>query len=146
MARVKEQVNLEWVARLRLVVLRLGRRLRQNASAGLTPSQLSVLSSLDLHGPLSLGDLAAHEGVQPPSVTRMAGALEEAGLVRRSGSESDRRSVVVSLTAEGRRALDDLRRQRDAWLARRLSGLSPEQVAALEAALPVLEELLGERP
>jgi DNA-binding MarR family transcriptional regulator len=132
----------ETVSRLRLAVLRLGRRLRQNAAAGITPSQLAVLATLDRRGPLGLGDLAAHEGVQPPSATRMVDNLEAAGLVTREASRADRRAVVVQLTAKGRRRVEEIRRRRDAWLAERLGRLNPEELDALEAALPVLEALL----
>lgn len=132
----------ETVSRLRLAVLRLGRRLRQNAAAGVTPSQLAVLSTLDRHGPLGLGDLAAHEGVQPPSATRMVDNLEAAGLVTREASRADRRAVVVQLTAKGRRRVEEIRRRRDAWLAERLGRLTPRELEALEGALPVLEALL----
>ena len=132
----------ETVSRLRLAVLRLGRRLRQNAAAGITPSQLAVLSTLDRHGPMGLGDLAAHEGVQPPSATRMVDNLEAAGLVTREASRADRRAVVVQLTSRGRRRVEEIRRRRDAWLAERLGRLSPGELEALEAALPVIEALL----
>ncbi|HET6792794.1 MAG TPA: MarR family transcriptional regulator [Acidimicrobiales bacterium] len=135
-------VDADAVARLRLVLLRLARRLRRHAESGITPSQLSVLSSVGAHGPMSLADLAAHEGVQPPSVTRMVSALEEAGLVRRTGSPDDRRTVLVQLSPEGRRALDAVRRRRDAWLAAHLARLEDDERARLEAALPVLERLL----
>src|SRR5579884_2951336 len=136
----------ETIGRIRLAVLRLSRRLRQNAAAGVTPSQLSVLSTLARHGPMTLGDLAAHEGVQPPTVTRMVTTLEEAGLVSRAGSTSDRRAVVATLTAGGARAVDEIRRRRDAWLAERLALLTPAELAVLESALPVIERLAGEHP
>jgi DNA-binding MarR family transcriptional regulator len=142
----KVAADLEQVARLRLAVLRLSRRLRQNAAAGLTASQLSVLSTLDRHGPMTLGDLAVHEGVQPPSVTRMAVSLEEKGLVRRSSSETDRRSVLAAITPKGTKALDEVRRRRDAWLADRLHHLSQSDRQLVEAALPVLEALVEDRP
>ena len=136
----------ELVARLRLSVLRLSRRLRQHAAPGVTPSQLSVLSTLYHHGPLTLGDLAAHEAVQPPSVTRMVGSLEEAGLVKRTGSADDRRTVVAELTAEGRRSVEEIRRRRDAWLASRLGDFSGRQREDLARAVPLLEKLLEDRP
>jgi DNA-binding MarR family transcriptional regulator len=132
----------EMVSRLRLAVLRTSRRLRRHAALGITPSQLSVLSTVELHGPLALGELAALEGVQPPSVTRMVGALEEAGLVRRLSDPSDRRTVRVELTAEGRDATEGIRRRRDAWLAERLGRLSSEELGAIEAVLPVLEKMI----
>ncbi|HET9731648.1 MAG TPA: MarR family transcriptional regulator [Acidimicrobiales bacterium] len=134
------------ISRLRLALLRLSRRLRQNAAAGVTPSQLSVLATLGGHGPMSLGDLASHEGVQPPSVTRMVAALEEAGLVSRVASTVDRRSVMAELTESGTQTVNEIRRRRDAWLAQRLGALEPEQLEALRAALPVLESMLAEPP
>lgn len=142
MIRSTTTPNTETVSRLRLAVLRLSRKLRQNAAAGITPSQLAVLSTLDRHGPMGLGELAAHEGIQPPSASRMVDNLLEAGLVSREASASDRRAVVVKLTGRGRRRVEDIRRRRDAWLAGRLARLTPEQVQLVEAALPVLEELL----
>ena len=134
------------VSRLRLSVLRLSRRLRQHSEPGVTPSQLSVLATVQRAGAMTLGDLAAHEGVQPPSITRMVAGLEEAGLVARTSSAADRRSVLVDLTDEGARVLAATRRRRDAWLATRLARLSGEERRRLEAAIPVLEKLLEHRP
>jgi len=133
------------VSRIRLSVLRLSRRLRQNAAAGLTASQLALVSTLDRRGAMTLGDLAAHEGVQPPSVTRMVDALEKAGLVKRVDSVTDRRAVMAQLTGKGRKAMEDVRRRRDAWLAEMMTRLSPEEQRLLEAALPVLEALAEDR-
>ena len=138
-------VDAETISRVRLAVLRLSRRLRQNAAAGVTPSQLSLLSTLERHGALTLGELAAHEGVQPPSISRMTDALEKAGLLKRVESSVDRRAVMAQLTAKGRKTLDDVRRRRDAWLAQRLAAISPEDRARLEAALPLLEALSEEK-
>ena len=137
-------VDAETISRVRLAVLRLSRRLRQNAAAGLTASQLSLLSTLERRGPMTLGDLAAYEGVQPPSVSRMTDSLVKDGLLKRVDSPSDRRAVMAQLTPKGRRALDDVRRRRDAWLAQRLALISPEDRARLEAALPLLEALAEE--
>ncbi|MHB1444769.1 MAG: MarR family winged helix-turn-helix transcriptional regulator [Acidimicrobiales bacterium] len=138
-------LDLETISRVRLCVLRLSRRLRQNAAAGVTPSQLAVLSTLDLHGPMTLGDLAAHEGVQPPSVTRMVDALEKSALVKRTESATDRRAVLAELTTQGRGAMEAIRQRRDAWLAERMGRLSPPEREALKAALPVLEALAEDR-
>src|SRR3712207_4629567 len=90
----------EHVSRLRLAIVRLGRRLRQQANAGITPSQLSVLASIDRHGPVGLKELAAIEQVKPPSITRIVAALEEECLVMRVVSDEDRRAANVSLTGE----------------------------------------------
>lgn len=127
---------------LRISVMRLARRLRaQRTDASLSLTQLSTLATLDRHGALSPGELAAHEKVQPPSMTRVVAALEQQGFVERQPHVTDRRQVVVSLTERGRALLREDRRRRDAWLSRRLQELSEEERALLRAAAPVLERL-----
>src|ERR1700694_4210130 len=103
-----QALSLEDVNRLRLVIARLHRRMRQQANAGITPSQLAVLGTLNRIGPLTLGELAAAEGVQPPSITRIANALEERRLVERTVVNDDRRSVQLRLTPKARRLLPTL--------------------------------------
>lgn len=132
---------LELAARLRLATARLARQLRQQAGAGLSPSQQSALASIDLHGPLTLGRLAKIEQVAPPTVTKVVARLEEDGLVVRTVDTTDRRIVQVRITAAGRRRLEHSRNRRNAWLARRLRTIDPEQRRHLEAALPLLEAL-----
>jgi DNA-binding MarR family transcriptional regulator len=132
----------ELAARLRLVVGRLGRVLRASGSGGLTPTQLSALSSLDTRGPLRIGDLAAIEGVGAPAATRIVAAFADAGLVSRHPDPSDARSVLVSANAAGRRKLAALRAARDAGLAHRIEQLDSAELQILTAALPVLERLL----
>lgn len=136
----------EVVSRLRLAVLRVARRMRQQANAGVTASQLSVLATVERHGPVGLKELAAIERVQPPSITRIVAALEDAGLVVRAVSSHDRRAAVVSLTTDGKHALNKVRRQRDAWLAQRLATMDPADVEAITRALPALERLIEDRP
>ena len=145
-ATVRDNVDTDLVARLRLGVLRLSRRLRQQSGDAITPSQLSVLAKVERSGPISLGDLAVSEAVQPPSITRIVAALEDTGLVTRRTDAKDRRSSVVVVTAAGRRRLARIRSNRDAWLACRLAELSPAERSALERALPILERLVEDRP
>ncbi|MDP9396446.1 MAG: MarR family transcriptional regulator [Actinomycetota bacterium] len=129
---------------LRVAVLRLARRLRsERADNDLTLTQLATLGTLERHGPLTPGELAAHEGVRPPSMTRVLAGLEERALVVRTPHPTDRRQVLVALGDAARTLLREDRRRRDAWLARRLAELSPEERAALRAAVPVLERLAG---
>lgn len=137
-----QHVEAELATRLRLAVGRLARRLRREGGEGLSPSLLSALVTIDVHGPLTLGALAAHEAVTPPSVTRLVAELERQGLVRRERHPDDRRAARLSLTADGRRALARVRSRKTAYLARRLSELDKVDLAALQAALPVLERLL----
>ena len=143
---MRSAVDPQVAARLRLVLNRLARRLRREAADDLSPSLISALVTIDVHGPITLGELAAHELVRPPSVTRMVTGLEQRGLVRREADAGDRRVARVSLTAEGRRVLRSTRTRKTAYLAKRLGRLDEAQLAALMDALPVLESLLeGER-
>ena len=129
-------------ARLRLTTTRLSRRLRREAGTGLSPSQLSALSTVDSHGAMTLGALAEHERVAPPSITKVVTKLEAAGLVARTPDPSDKRVVRVSLTADGLGLLLESRRRKDAWLAARVAGLDADARAKLAAALDVLEGLV----
>ena len=136
-----DQLSSDDVSRLRLVLLRLARRLRQN-TAGMTQSQLSALASVNREGPLTIGDLAAIENVQPPSISRIVGALEGEGWIARVSDRRDGRVALVQTTKKGERELERLRADRDAWLARRLATLTAAERAQIERALPVLERLL----
>ena len=126
---------------LRLTVGRLARRIRQQSTLGLTPSQYSALVSIDQFEPVRLGDLAAAEGVSAPTVTKVVNLLEVAGLVTREVDASDRRSSFVRLTPPGKETLNKIRTERTAFLRQRLDELSPAQRELLEKALPVLGAL-----
>ncbi len=131
-------------SRLRLAVLRLARRLRQESPPGITPSQLSALASIDHLGPVAIGDLAAHENVQPPTISRIVGTLEGDGWVERIADASDRRVALVRATPKAHRELARIRRDRNVYLARRLASLEPEEVETVLRALPALEKILLE--
>jgi len=127
---------------LRDAVGRLGRRMRaERAMTDLSLGQWAALRTLDSHGPMTPSELAAHEKVQPPSITRIIAKLDEHGYVARTPDPTDGRQVVVSATAEGRALLADDRRRKDKWLSLRLTTLSSADRAALATALPVLEKL-----
>jgi DNA-binding MarR family transcriptional regulator len=130
---------------LRISVSRLARRLRVERQAeglaSLSDTQLAALAVLDRHGPMTPGELAEHEKVQPPSMTRVIAVLEERRLVMRAPHLTDRRQVVLTVTEQGRELVSQARRRRDEWLAKRLKELSPEERAVLRAAAPVLEKL-----
>jgi DNA-binding MarR family transcriptional regulator len=129
------------VARLRVAIARLSRRLRRHELAGLTPTQLSALSTVDRAGPLRLGDLAAAEGIAPSTLTRLVTALEERGYVERCPVPGDARASTLAIAPPGRAALDRIRQESTIMLADSLRTLTPEQLAALAAALPALERL-----
>ena len=132
---------------LRISVSRLARRLRaQRTTSGMTEAvlsetQLAALAALEVHQAMTPGELAEHEKVQPPSMTRVLAVLEERDLVLRSPHPTDRRQVVLTVTDEGRAVVQRVRRRKDAWLARRLAELTGEERATLRAAVPILEKL-----
>jgi len=131
---------------LRISVSRLARRLRaERQSEGLEPdlsdTQLAALAALERHSAMTPGELADHEKVQPPSMTRVIAVLEERGLVMRAPHASDRRQVVLTVTDYGREVVQQSRKLREAWLAKRLRELTPQERAALRAAAPILEKL-----
>ena len=130
-------------ARLRLGVTRLARKLRQEAEPGITPSMLSALSSLERLGPLTMGDLGAAEQVSGPTITRVANALVEAGLVAREADPKDRRVIWVRVTPDGARLLERSRRRQGVYLVKRLRGLEPRELETLEEATEILERLTG---
>ena len=137
-------VNLvaELASELRVAVVRLSRRLRhERPDTALTLSQLATLGTLDRHGSLTPRELADHEGVQPPSMTRLLAALEERHLVSRSAHPSDGRAVLVGLTDEARVLLREDRRRREAWLTQRLADLSADEIDVLRRAADLLDRL-----
>ncbi len=129
---------------LRVSVARLSRRLRSErdpVNELLPVGQLSVLGTLFRNGECTVGELAAHERVQPPSMTRTVTCLDEGGYVVRRKHETDGRQVVVALSEKGEQTLTADRRRRDAWLAQRLRELTPDERALLRQAAPLIERL-----
>jgi DNA-binding MarR family transcriptional regulator len=133
------------VTRLRVALARLSRRLRKHELAGLTPTQLAALATVERSGPMRLGDLAAAEGIAPSTLTRLVTALEESDYVRRHADPSDARASTLAITPRGRDTLERLRTQTTLELAASLRLLTLAQRSALAEALPVLE-LLAEAP
>ena len=132
---------------LRISVSRLARRLRaQRTTSGMTEAvlsetQLAALSALEKHQAMTPGELAEHEKVQPPSMTRVIAVLEQRSLVMRAPHATDKRQVVLTVTDQGRNLVHQSRRVREAWLAKRLRELTPDEQAKLRAAAPILEKL-----
>jgi DNA-binding MarR family transcriptional regulator len=142
-AAVAAPLDSETPARLRAVVGRLSRRLNSLArGSGLTPSQLSALGVVARQGPLRLSELAEIESVNPTMLSRVVAALDEAGLVRRRTDPDDRRAGLLEVTATGRRTHDRLRAERGRVLTAGLERLHPNDVVAIETALPALEALI----
>src|SRR6266545_777708 len=132
--------------RLRLVVTRLARRLRQQSDAAISPTQAAALATIERRGPLALGELAETERVQPPTITAAVDRLETQGLVARRRDPDDRRVARVEVTRAGRKLLEQTRARTSAYLERRIDELSARDRATLERAADILERVLEERP
>ncbi len=127
--------------RLARSVARLNRRLRQERQTDLTATQLSVLGSIMKLGTATPSAIAAHERVQPPSITRTLNCLVDEGLVLREQHPEDGRQILISLSDKGEDVLAEERARRDEWLAQRLAELTADERAVLRKAADLLEGL-----
>jgi DNA-binding MarR family transcriptional regulator len=127
--------------RLQRVLGRLGRMLRREAPSVLGQGAMSALHTLKVDGPLRPSDLAAREGIRPPTLTRILTILEDGGYLVRTPDPADRRASLVAVTELGTHTLLTTRNARAGHLARHLAGLTDEQRRILAQALPVLEAL-----
>jgi DNA-binding MarR family transcriptional regulator len=129
---------------LRLAVVRLNRKLRaQRAGESVSLTQLSALSTLHKCGPLTPGQLAAREGVQPPSMTRVVTALEERGYIERRPHPTDGRQAIVELSEAGLNHVEDTILAREAWLDRQLAALGVEERKVLAKAAEIIDRMAG---
>ena len=133
-------------ARLRFAIVRTSRRLRQEAlgaeAAGLSPTLTAALATVVNHGPLTPSELAKRERIQRPTATRTVANLEAAGLVQRTPDPEDGRACIVSATGEGNALLKRIRSRKNAYIARRLRKLDPDELETLERAAVILERML----
>jgi DNA-binding MarR family transcriptional regulator len=149
---VKTKVDIplsERAAHLRIAIVRTARRLRQEAAAetsGLTPTSVAALATIERHGPMTPSEIAKVERVKRPTITRTLRCLEREGLIDRAPDPADGRSSLVSVNGDGRERLRRLRGRKNAYLARRMRGLSDEEVETLERAAEILDRMReGER-
>src|SRR3954464_14992296 len=136
--------DIELAARLRPVIVRTARRMRQEAGTDLSPSLAAALATVERHGPLTPSRLAEIERVRRPTATRIVANLEQQGLVVREGDPLDGRSFRVGISVDGTRLIKRLRSRKNAYLAKRLRGLDEEELATLERATEILERILEE--
>jgi DNA-binding MarR family transcriptional regulator len=130
-------------SQLRVSVMRLARRLRneRDPQNSLGVGAISVLGGPLRHGEQTVGQRAAHERGQPPSMTRTVGCLVDDGDAVRRPSATDGRSTLVAISEKGRQTLLADRRRREAWLARQLKDLTPEERDLLRQVAPLIERL-----
>ncbi|MBE7188222.1 MarR family winged helix-turn-helix transcriptional regulator [Jatrophihabitans endophyticus] len=128
--------------RLRRVVMRLARTFNAGATdEDLTPTQASVLGLLATRGPLAISAVAALENINPSMMSRVVGKLDARGLISRTPDPNDLRAATVSISRSGRAVQSRVKNRRAAAIQHAAEGLTPEQHAALVAALPALEAL-----
>ena len=127
--------------RLGTAITALVRATRREIALPLGASTIAALRTIATQGPLRTGDLARHEGVAGPTLSRIVATLEEEGHVERRADTDDRRVVWRGATASGRRLLDSVARERARVFAERVARLTPEQTASLAAALDAIEAL-----
>jgi DNA-binding MarR family transcriptional regulator len=128
-------------AELRLVIGRLIRSIRQHNAGGLTPSQVSALATIEELGPIRISDLATRESMGAPVATRVTTSLEDLGYIKRVQDSQDKRACLVALTPSGQKVLKNLWEERTAGINQRIQMLTKSEIAALNAALPVLDKL-----
>lgn len=128
-------------AELRLAIGRLIRSIRQHNASGLTPSQVSALATIEEFGPIRISDLASRESVGAPVATRVTSSLEDLGYIKRVLDSQDKRACLVELTTTGQKILKNLWEERTVGMNQRIQMLTKSEIAALNAAIPVLEKL-----
>ena len=147
--KAKDTSLTDSATKLRMAIVRTSRRLRQEAAsetAGLTPTSVAALATIDRHGPLTPSEVARIERVKRPTVTRTLGCLEREGLIERTPDPADGRSALVAVNAAGRERLRRLRGRKNAYLARRMRDLPAADVETLERAAEILDRMReGER-
>lgn len=135
------------VHRLRVALGRISRRVDRNSRpAELTRTAFLLLNTVARRGPLSMGELAAIEGLNPTMASRLVGKLADRGLMARAPRAEDRRVVTVRATEEGLKLYHRLRAERAAMFSAHLAALPEDVAAALRAALPALEALADHIP
>ncbi|WP_336087174.1 MarR family winged helix-turn-helix transcriptional regulator [Nocardia sp. SSK8] len=129
---------------LSLAVVRLTRHLRgRRTDAQISLTQLSALATLARDGAMTPGTLAGKERVQPPSMTRVIASLSDLELVHRRPHPTDGRQIIVSLTPAGRALVADETHAREAWMTDQLSVLDSQQLAVLDQAVAIMNEIVA---
>jgi DNA-binding MarR family transcriptional regulator len=125
--------------------LKLNRHLRREIhSLGVTGGQASLLFTIQRQPGIGVRELAALERMSAPGMSKYVGRLEAADLIEREASDEDRRRVGLRVSSEGERVLRSVKSRRTAWLAARLRGLTPDELAAVDAAIEPLQQLIDE--
>jgi DNA-binding MarR family transcriptional regulator len=131
---------------LQRLVLRLNRELRaHNAGAGASNADAMLLAEVRHSPGLGVSELAAIENVSRSVMSERVKRLELAGLIASDpGVQPDRRRIALAITGAGRDLLEQITARRRAWMAERLTALSPEEREAVQVAVTSLERITGQ--
>jgi DNA-binding MarR family transcriptional regulator len=133
----------ELASRLRVSVWRAARRMRVESSVGISPTLHAALHSIEVHGPITPGQLAQHENVRKPTMTRTIASLLNEGLIERTPDPLDGRVSWLKVTPAGAKLLQRARQRQTEFLAARVKKLSDEDRRVLDLAASVLDRLAG---
>lgn len=133
-------------SQLRLSVFRLARKLRREGEPEISSSLLAALSTIERHGTMTAGALAAHEQIQKPTCTRVISDLQALGLIERIPDPLDGRVAWLQVTPAARKLLQRVRMRRNVFLARRMKRLAPEDLDVLGRAVEILDGLIEADP
>jgi DNA-binding MarR family transcriptional regulator len=137
--------DIQFASDLRAVVARLIKKLRKESPTGsrLSLTERSTMALLHQHGELLPSELAAMEMITNQSMSQVLNHLSELGYIVRTGSETDKRKVNISLSTEGVNTLFQFRHERDEWLAKAISETcSPKEQELLKKAIIPLTKLV----
>ncbi|WP_399894787.1 MarR family winged helix-turn-helix transcriptional regulator [Streptomyces sp. BBFR51] len=128
---------------VRAVISRLRRRiLKASEVEDITLGQASVLARLSGKGGVTASELAAAEGVRHQSMTATVASLASMGLLERRPDPDDGRRLLITLTQEGQRRVEEGRQARTEWLAGQLQDkCTEEERRAVITTMAVLERL-----
>jgi DNA-binding MarR family transcriptional regulator len=131
----------ELAGQLRVAVWRAARRMRHVSDVEISPSLHAALGTVERHGPITAGQLAKHEHVRKPTMTRTIRELVDRGLIERLPDPLDGRVTWLKVTPTGKALILHARRRTDVFLTKRLQRLSAEERETLQRAAEILEQL-----
>jgi len=120
-----------------LLMRRLGARMRQGEKDRIEPAQIGILMRLG-ERPLTLTELAAHQVVRLPTMSKSVGLLVQRGWLSRTIPANNRRQTIVALTAEGRRVLEKMGRHAERQVSELLSSLTAAERQRIQGGLEIL--------
>lgn len=124
------------------VVARLNRLANQRVRMPIPFAQARLLSTIEDRGEARISDLAALDHCSQPTMTTQVRRLEDAGMVTRATDPQDARAVLIKITADGKKALQQARADRGAAVDPYLERLSEADRACLTEAVDVMRRLI----